>query len=342
MLLANRALGVCLLVAALPILSAAPAFALNNQLPTAVLHGTVTDAAGAMIPGAEVVAEETATHRKTSDTTDGTGAFFFPALPFGTYSLTFSYDHFAPVTVANITLREGDDTELAPVILQPTSSKATVVVHANDYQLAEIELKIEEKQRILGVFPNFYVTYNPDAPALSAGQKFRLALRDIVDPTTITLDGITAGIEQATNSFSAYGQGSEGYAKRFGANYADEIISDMLAGAVLPSLLHQDPRYFYKGTGSVHSRLFYALATPFRCKGDNGRWQPNYSNIFGNLAASGISNLYYPAANRSDFNLTMENMAIGIASDAVSAVIQEFWLRKLTPSARKKKQQSGE
>jgi hypothetical protein len=146
--------------------------------------------------------------------------------------------------------------------------------------------------------------------------------------------GVTAGIEQWQNYFSGYGQGSEGYFKRFGASYADGFVSTMIGAAILPSLLHQDPRYFYKGTGSVGSRALYAISTVVICKGDNGRWQPNYSNVFGNLASAGISNLYYPSTNRNGAQVTIDNALIGTAEGAVSALIQEFVLRKISRRAQ--------
>jgi hypothetical protein len=100
---------------------------------------------------------------------------------------------------------------------------------------------------------------------------------------------------------------------------------------VLPSLLKQDPRYFYKGTGSNRSRILYAIANSVICKGDNRHWQANYSNILGNLAAGGISNLYYPADDRNGAGLTFENAAIGIGATAIANLFQEFVVRKFTP-----------
>ena len=105
----------------------------------------------------------------------------------------------------------------------------------------------------------------------------------------------------------------------------------MIGGAILPSLFKQDPRYFYKGTGSKKSRLMYALATSVICKGDNGHWQANYSGILGGLAAGGISNLYYPAKDR-DAGLVFQNALIGIGTTAAANVLQEFVVRKLTPN----------
>ena len=143
--------------------------------------------------------------------------------------------------------------------------------------------------------------------------------------------GFFAGIEQADDSYSGFGEGAEGYAKRYGANYADELIGTMLGGAVLPSLLKQDPRYFYKGTGTKRSRALYAVANAVICKGDNGHWQPDYSALIASVAAGGISNLYYPAADRNGVSLTFENAGVGFAYSAVENLFQEFVVRKLTP-----------
>jgi hypothetical protein len=104
----------------------------------------------------------------------------------------------------------------------------------------------------------------------------------------------------------------------------------MIGGALLPSLLHQDPRYFYKGTGSVTSRALYAISTVVICKGDNGKWQPNYSNVLGNLAAAGISNAYYPSTDRDNARVTIDNALIGTASGAIGSLIQEFLLKKIS------------
>jgi hypothetical protein len=144
-----------------------------------------------------------------------------------------------------------------------------------------------------------------------------------------------AGIEQWQGHFAGYGQGTEGYAKRFGAGFADTVTGTYIGGAILPVVFKQDPRYFYKGTGTIPARFFYAIANAVICKGDNGRWQVNYSNILGSLAAGGISNLYYPSQDRNGFGLTFENGAIAIASTAVQNIFQEFVIRRLTPSARK-------
>jgi hypothetical protein len=179
------------------------------------------------------------------------------------------------------------------------------------------------------------VTYIPDAAPLVPKQKFELAWKSMVDPVTFGLTGAIAGLQQAQNDFNGYGQGAQGYGRRYGAAYGDMVTSTLIGSAILPSLLKQDPRYFYKGTGSKRSRLLYAIANSVVCKGDNGHWQANYSAIIGGLAAGGISNLYYPAKDREGAELTFENSLIGIGATAAANVLQEFVIRKFTPSAPK-------
>jgi hypothetical protein len=152
-----------------------------------------------------------------------------------------------------------------------------------------------------------------------------------VDPVNFAMTAVIAGVEQSRNTFAGYGQGAQGYAKRFGATYADGFINNMISNAVLPAVLRQDPRYFYKGTGSVTSRSLYAIANAVICKGDNGRWQTNYSNIVGGFAAAGISNLYYPPADRRGMTLTVQDTLIGLVAAAGSNLVQEFVIRRLTP-----------
>ena len=215
--------------------------------------------------------------------------------------------------------------------LRCNTTSSEVSVNASREEIAEEQLKAEETQRVFGVIPNFYVSYVPNAPPLTPRQKFHLAWRSSIDPMTFLITGAFASVEQAQNTFSGFGQGAQGYAKRYGANYADGFIGNMIGGAMLPSVLKQDPRYFYKGTGTVRSRMLYAIANGVICKGDNGRWQPNYSGILGGLAAGGISNLYYPAANRDGVGLTFENAGLGVVGGAVQNLLQEFVVKRLTP-----------
>jgi hypothetical protein len=227
-------------------------------------------------------------------------------------------------------LRAGEDFD-AQSILLPVTSSSEVKVTASQEEIATEQVKAEEQQRVLGVIPNFYVSYSPNPAPLTSRQKFDLAWKSSIDPVTFVVTGVFAGVEQAENTFSGYGQGTEGYAKRYGAGYANSFINTMLGDAILPSWWKQDPRYFYKGTGTTRSRALYAIANSVICKGDNGKWQPNYSGIVGGLAAGGIANIYYPASDRDGFKLTFEDAAIGTAESAVQNLIQEFIVKKLTP-----------
>ena len=189
---------------------------------------------------------------------------------------------------------------------------------------AEAEVEQEEHQRILGVLPNFNTLNSQHAVALSAGQKLHLALKSALDPVTFAVAALDAGYSQAEDDFPGYHQGALGYAKRFGAAYGDSFDGTVIGNALFPMLLRQDPRYFRKATGNFKSRLFYALLTTVRCKGDNGNWQPNFSNVLGNIAAGGISNVYYPSSDRGA-SLTFQRAFTVTAEGAIGAVFVEFW-----------------
>lgn len=189
---------------------------------------------------------------------------------------------------------------------------------------AEQQLRQQEKQRIAGVVPNFNVSYNSDAAPLSRKQKLHLAFRTATDPVSFAVAAFDGGLSQAEGDFPGYGGGMQGYAKRFGASYADNFDGTMLGNAIFPILLKQDPRYFRRGEGSFTSRFLYSISTTVWCKNDNGSHGPNYSNILGNLAAGGISNLYYPASDRGA-GLTFERGLTVTAYGAFGGIFNEFW-----------------
>ena len=306
-------------------------------LTTASLHGVVTSTEGAVYEGARVALEMNGNGapQTASTETDSNGAFSFSRLPPGAFKLTVSSRGFAAQSVSGV-LHAGEDFDARTIALHMVGAANQVTVSAeSQMEIAQEQLNIEEKQRVLGVIPNYYVSYNPDPEPLAARQKFQLAWKTSIDPITWMMSGAFAGVEQATNTFSGYGQGAQGYGKRFGADYADGLSEIFIGGAILPSLFKQDPRYIYKGTGSIPSRALYALASSVICRGDNRRWQPNYSSILGGLAAGGISNLYYPASNRSGVEVTFSNALIGTAEGAVQNLLQEFVVRRLTPRLAK-------
>jgi hypothetical protein len=290
------------------------------------------DQSGALIAGARVRLTRTGEDQslKQEAVSGGDGQFSLTNIAPGPFQLTITSAGFATQTSSGI-LRPGEIYVVPQITLAVAADVTEVQVGLSAPEIAEEQIKVEEKQRVLGVLPNFYVSYIPHADPLSSKQKFRLALRTLVDPFTLVFVGGAAGVEQAQNHFLEYGQGAQGYAKRFAAGYADTVTDTFIGAAILPSLLKQDPRYFYKGSGSKPSRALYAIANSLICKGDNGRWQANYSNILGGLAAGGISNLYYPDQDRNGAGLTFENAAIGIGATAVANLFQEFVIRKLTP-----------
>jgi hypothetical protein len=300
------------------------------------ISGTVVDQSGAVVPGARVRLNDGGQSLNQEVLSDGEGHYLFSNVAAGSFRLTITSAGFATQTVSGM-LHSGEGYVVPQKPLEVATNITDVEVGVSPEEVAEEQIKVEEKQRVLGVLPNFYVSYVPNAVPLTAKQKFRLAWKTVVDPFSFVFVGGVAGVEQAQNHFNEYGQGAEGYAKRFGAGYADTVSSTFIGSAILPSLLKQDPRYFYKGSGSTGSRALYAIANSVICKGDNRRWQPNYSAIAGALAAGGISNLYYPANDRNGVELTFENAAIGIGGTAVSNLFQEFVIRKLTPKVRDNK-----
>ena len=317
--------------------SAQPAQSANLPAPaseaaapsSAVITGTVTAPDGNVIVGAVVTLVSQPSNSQSTALSNGEGSFHFSSLPPGVFQITVTAIGFAPWVSHDIALSANQVYQLPEISLEIASASTTVQAVFTGYDLAEQQIHLQEKQRVLGVFPNFYTSYVWKAEPLTSGQKFRLAWRAAIDPVTFLTTGVVAGVEQWNNDFADYGQGAAGYAKRYGANYADGFIGVMLGGAVFPSILHQDPRYFYKGTGSIHSRALYALSTVVICRGDNGHWQPNYSNFLGTFAAGGISNAYYPANDRG-FGLTMENSLIGLAAGGGAALLQEFLIRKIS------------
>jgi len=302
-----------------------------DQRSTGDITGTVVDQTGAVVAGARVTltsADGSPNHEMLSG---DDGEFSFAKIAPGPFKVNVTSAGLAMQTYSGV-LHAGEFCIVPQIALAVATEVTEVrVVGLPPTELAELQIKEQEKQRVLGWIPNFYVTYVPDAVPLTPKQKFELAWKTTVDPVTFVITGGIAGLEQAENQFREYGQGAQGYGKRYGAAYADTVTGTFLGGALLPALMKQDPRYFYKGTGSTRSRILYAIANSVICKGDNGHWQLNYSGILGDLASGGISNLYYPPKDRGA-GLVFENEAIGIGGTAVTNLIQEFFIPKLTPN----------
>ena len=312
---------------------AAPSGRLPEQQTLGSINGSVVDVTGAVIVGARATLTRPEQTQAREVLSGEAGDFSFPNVPPGVFQITITAASFAPQTFSAV-LHPGEVYNAPPIVMAVGAAKVVIQVGGSQAQVAQEQIRVQEKQRVLAVVPNFYVTYVPDPAPLNTKQKFELAWKTTIDPVSFVLSGALAGVEQWQDLYSGYGQGAEGYAKRFGASYADLASSTFFGSAVFPSLLKQDPRYFYKGTGSKRSRVLHALTSAVICRGDNKRWQPNYSGILGTLAASGLSNAYYPEKDRG-VGLTFENAAIGTGANAAINLLQEFVVRKLTPSARK-------
>jgi len=293
------------------------------------IHGTVVSSEGAVYEGVNVSLVSGAIPARVT-TTDSNGHFDFIDVVPGTFRLLLSTTGFGTQTISGF-LHPGESYQAETIVLLMSGAANEIHVTASRQEIAQEQVKEEEQQRVLGFLPNFYVVYAPDAPPLTRKEKFSLAWKSSIDPISFLASGVFAGVEQATNSYSGYGQGAQGYGKRYGANFADGFIGNMVGGAILPSVFKQDPRYFYQGTGTTRSRMMHAIASAVMCKGDNGRWQVNYSGIGGSLASGGISNIYYPAASRDGLGLTVSDTFIGIGGSAIQNLLQEFVVRRFTP-----------
>ncbi len=299
------------------------------------ISGRIVDQTGVAVVGAGIALAGEDSSQSQEALTDDDGLFTFTNARPGSFHLTITAAGFATQEFSGISSSTENFTVPQIVLTVASVSTEVRVVPPSQVEIAREQIRQEEKQRALGIIPNFYVTYIADAAPLTPRQKFGLAWKSMVDPVTFGLTGAIAGLQQAQDDFSGYGQGAAGYGRRYGAAYGDMVTSTLIGSAILPSLLKQDPRYFYKGTGSKRSRLLYAIANSVICKGDNGHWQANYSAIIGGLAAGGISNLYYPAKDREGADLTFENALIGIGATAAANVLQEFVIKKFTSNAPK-------
>jgi hypothetical protein len=311
----------------------AEAYATNpaqEQSGSATLGGTIQDANGAVVPQAQAtLTSDSQTSARTTQS-DNSGHFVFQALPAGTYKLTIVSAGLETYVSPAISLAAGQQDDLPPITLAVATLKSDVQVTTSEEQVAEVQIHAEEKQRVLGIAPDFYSSYIWDAAPLDAHQKFVLASKSAFDPIAFLSIGAVAGIEQARNIYPGYHQGAEGYAKRYGASFADEAIGRFFASAIYPSIFRQDPRYFYKGYGTKTQRAEYAISRAFVTRGNNGKTQPNYSLFLGRLTAGAIANLYHDPSDRGAA-LTFENAFLNIGGHAFDNLAREFLFKRFTP-----------
>jgi Carboxypeptidase regulatory-like domain len=313
----------------------------QNQLPpgaasgTCVLSGTVLDTNDNVVEGAHVVLSDRAGSQRSMESGPN-GQFAFSALPQGSYKITVTGNGMGTFVSSWVTMHPGDSRIASQVVLPVAAATTSVTVTGNRVQineaLADAQVRIAAEQRVWVVFPNFYSSYDWNAPPMGPRQKFRLAFRSMMDPMAFVGAAGIAGFEQYRNIYPGYGDGVEGYFKRFGAAYANDFSARMLSSGVYASLFHQDPRYFYKGTGSIQSRTMYAISCAVVTRDDHGRKRPNYSHVLGVFTAAAISNLYYPKESRG-LSLTLLNGALETAGNSATNIVREFILKGITSHA---------
>jgi Carboxypeptidase regulatory-like domain len=288
---------------------------------TATIIGTVLDITGGTVPNATVVSQGPNENR-TLETGDN-GFFKFDGINPGTpIRILVNASGFKSWTSNEIILQSGQSFILTGVTLAVAPVEVSVNALTTE-QVAAEQVKFQEKQRVFGVVPNFY-----NAAPLTPKLKFQLAMKALTDPVTMSGFGLNAAIYQAAD-YPSYRQGGAGYGQRLGATFAGGYTNILLGDALLPSLFHQDPRYFYQGTGTTESRLRHAIAFPFVTRGDDGRREINYSNIIGDLASGAIANAYYPSQDRGA-GLVARSALIGVGGRMALGIVQEFVLHKWT------------
>ncbi len=317
----------CALFFILAAITFSPAQQVPAQTPqTGTIIGTVLDVTGATVPNAHVVLQGP-DERRTFVTGDN-GFFSFEEVKAGTpVRVEVSASDLENWSSNQIILQPGQSFIVTNISLRVANVETAVKVVPPE-QVAVEQVKIQEQQRVLGVIPNFYVTYEHNPAPLTSKLKFQLAMKALTDPVTITGFGLNAAIYQAVG-YPGYGQGWGGYGQRLGATFAGGYTKILLGDAVFASLLHQDPRYFYQGTGTTKSRLLHALSSPFITRGDDGRREVNWSEILGDLSSGAIAEAYYPSQDRGA-GIVIRSSLIGAGGRMALGVVQEFVLHKLT------------
>ncbi|MGC2615327.1 MAG: carboxypeptidase-like regulatory domain-containing protein [Terracidiphilus sp.] len=307
----------------------------SSNKGTSAISGTVLDTNDDVIQDASVVLTSRSGGEREMQSGPN-GQFAFAALPAGSYKMTVIGKDMSTFVSPWLTVNPGEMRIMSPVVLAVATAIASVTVTGNSEELkeelSEQQVQIAVEQRIWKVFPNFYSSYDWNAPPMKPKQKFQLAFRSMMDPMAFAGAAGIAGFEQYYDIFSGYGGGSAGYFKRFGAAYTNDFSARMLSSGVFATLFHQDPRYFYKGTGSLQERTMYAISSAFITRDDNGRRRPNYSHVLGVFASAGLSNLYYPKENRG-LTLSLVNGAVEIAGNAGTNIVREFILKGITSHA---------
>jgi len=289
--------------------------------------GQVLDVSQDPVANASVVLQRPDGDHATVVTMDDGSFAFHDLTPGVAYQLTIKAQGYGGWS-SSVTVEPGQEKTLTDIKLRILAVQRAVTVSYSSEEVAAQQLKAEEQQRVLGFIPNIFVTYEPHPEPLTAKMKFHLAYKGLTHPTFFAFEAAWAGVQQATDT-TDYRQGARGYGERFGANLASGTSEALFANAILPSLLHQDPRYFYRGSGTKGSRAWHAILAPFVCQGDNGKSQPNYSQVGGSLISAALSNTYYPDSQRGP-GLVFTNFGTSMGLHVALGLAQEFILGKFT------------
>ena len=307
-----------------------PASAQSTEAPnakTGSILGTVVDSNNDTIPNATVVLQKPVGDPLTVVAKDDGSFAFHDVTPEIAYQITVAAEGFAEWS-SSVTVEPGQEKTLTDVTLHILAVQRAVTVTYSSKEVAVQQLKAEERQRVFGFIPNIYVVYEPHPEPLTTRMKFELAYKDLTHPVFFARTAAWAGVEQAAG-LRNYPQNTRGYGERLGTGLADGATEGLIGNAVLPSLLHQDPRYFYQGSGTKRSRALHAILAAFTCKGDNGKTQPNYSTWGGSLISSSISLAYYPSSDRNAQHV-FRSFGIGMGLHVGGGLVQEFILGKFT------------
>jgi len=310
-----------------PVPNAADTAAPTSTDKPGAVRGEVTYPDKAPLAGAQLVLTP-ASGPAIKALTEADGTFVFEQVPPGSFTLQITANDVEPAMTSG-TVQPGAALEL-PELTMRLAVVHTDVTAITQHEAAEREVREEEGQRILKAIPNFLVVYDAEPVPLSTGQKFRLSWRTAVDPMSFGVSAAIAAGEQKTGSYPGFGTGVAGYGRRFGAAVGDGTIGTMLASAVLPTIFHQDPRYYYRGTGSRSSRMMYVLRQAVEQKGDNGRWQFAWSNTLGSVGSALISDTYYPHTGHQWGSETMQLTGLSILSNGIANAMQEFVFGRIT------------
>jgi hypothetical protein len=292
------------------------------------IQGKVTDASGASIFGAVVTIQGTEGDSHLT-VTDGDGGFQIAGLTPGKYNVKISASGLSDWTASSVPAANTPESKPLLAVMQVVPNVTSVTVGLSPEEKAQEQVKQELQQQVLGVIPNYFVAYENNAAPLSLSQKFHLSFKTLIAPATFAAVGLTAGIQQIRNSYWQFGQGTKGYAQRFGADYGTSATNLLITSVLADAVLHQDPRYFYSGQGTKKQRAWYAIKSAFLSKGDNGKWQPAYAGLAGTIAASELSNLYDPGS-RTQYTLLGRGLMFHFAGLIGLNLGEEFLLKRVT------------